>query len=593
MPPASAPVDPWLFLRLGVLLAGVACRPDAPVTSPRDRQAAGSLDTIVAMDFGPTMSCAVHRSGRATCRGDDRPIHARQGVSDAAGVADLGESQGGDVACGAPARPSPLTTRHDAVELTADGDIHCVRHASGSISCARRDADGDVAALTLPEIADARGLTLDGRTLCALATSGTPECWALSYERSFEASRSSSPKLPPFVALGAGARFMCGLSGTGAVICWGEHHYGQLGDRNAQNGVATVHGIDDAEALFVGRAQACARRRDGSVWCWGDDGHGALGDGSRAWAELPREPWHLDGVRQVVVAEDRTCARRVDGSLACWGTSSAWTAPTPVPVPEPVEFLASSERFDCALLRSGKVACRAARPSSQADEVQPSQGWWTIPDLDDVVALDVFFNIGDSLHEDGTLRTWRIDRSTDVVTQPQRFDGLSVRVHLGASYVYTKDGSVVCGAADCPFRQPLTGVTAIAVGLELFCALHADESVHCIGDRTRDQPVQLRGRHAAVSASMYNLCTLSDDRQQVKCWGDAEFGRPTREVEPELGVTRLARLPTPARDIIVGDRHMCALFPDERLTCWGSNAWGQLGDGRAGVRLVPAPYPQP
>ncbi|MFY0538974.1 hypothetical protein [Nannocystis pusilla] len=52
-------------------------------------------------------------------------------------------------------------------------------------------------------------------------------------------------------------------------------------------------------------------------------------------------------------------------------------------------------------------------------------------------------------------------------------------------------------------------------------------------------------------------------------------------------------LPEPALDITVSDRHTCATFPNERLTCWGDNTWGQLGNGYAGVRAVPTlTYPE-
>lgn len=44
-----------------------------------------------------------------------------------------------------------------------------------------------------------------------------------------------------------------------------------------------------------------------------------------------------------------------------------------------------------------------------------------------------------------------------------------------------------------------------------------------------------------------------------------------------------------AESIVAGDQHACALVESGRAYCWGSNEFGQLGDGSGEDRLVPAP----
>ena len=42
-------------------------------------------------------------------------------------------------------------------------------------------------------------------------------------------------------------------------------------------------------------------------------------------------------------------------------------------------------------------------------------------------------------------------------------------------------------------------------------------------------------------------------------------------------------------EICLASAHACALKKDKKLVCWGSNAFGQLGDGTKERRLSPTP----
>lgn len=598
--------------------------------------ASGPSDPIVAMALTREKSCAVHDSGRVTCRGDARPIHTLPEMADATGVAVHGDevcvlTRGGKVRCRSYARDTPWTTiafpeavvqiaagaelcalmhtgdvmcdarsprasmltpEHDAVDLAVSDVAHCVRHRTGSVSCAQQLFGSPEAIRLLPQISNARQLTLDASTLCVLLAGGSTRCWEISRQAPLGVTESLLPALPPFTSISAGKQFSCGLSSTGAVTCWGANYYGQLGDPDApRRGVGRVRGIENAEAIFAGPSQACARRSDGSTWCWGHDEEGAIGDGSRAWTPLPQTPWRVEGLRQLAVADDRTCALRVDGSIACWGTRSAWTRPTAIFAPAPADLIRSRERFDCARLRTGQLACRAARPSLRGDEPRPEQGWWTIPSLAEISSFDLFFNMGFSLHDDGSLRSWHIDPRASPSTEDRRFPGVEVSIGLGAIFVRTKEGRVRC-TGDCPDLGTLTGVVDIATTWEGFCALQNDGSLQCANPRSNNRLFPISGRHAALDASLANLCALSDDRRRVQCWGNANFGRTGGPETPMLDHSTIAPLPDPAQDIFVADQHICAVFAHERVACWGSNLWGQLGDSRSGVHLVPVPYPQ-
>lgn len=120
-----------------------------------------------------------------------------------------------------------------------------------------------------------------------------------------------------------------------------------------------------------------------------------------------------------------------------------------------------------------------------------------------------------------------------------------------------------------------------------------DGSLRCANDRSRKATFAVPGRYSEISGSLANLCALAVDRRSVYCWGHSLLGRPTRPyIDTPLGPATVAPLPEPAQDLVVGDTHVCVTFSGERLTCWGANDRGQLGNGKAGTQIGPAPYPQ-
>lgn len=121
---------------------------------------------------------------------------------------------------------------------------------------------------------------------------------------------------------------------SGALYCWGNNAYGQLGlnSRTTQTspqpitslstGVTAIALADsdalDAATTPVPRTHACAIK-DQALYCWGYNGFGQLGNGQTATSLIPVSVLNMSsGVTRVAVAENSTCAVK-DGIVSCWG----------------------------------------------------------------------------------------------------------------------------------------------------------------------------------------------------------------------------------------------------------------------------------
>jgi alpha-tubulin suppressor-like RCC1 family protein len=170
-----------------------------------------------------------------------------------------------------------------------------------------------------------------------------------------------------------------------------------------------------------------------------------------------------------------------------------------------------------------------------------------------------------------------------------------------------------------PSLQPSSN-TAITAGAGHSCALRADGTVWCwggdgtgaLGDGTRGdtnhlrlvpvQVVQGNGQLTGVtevssSVDALHTCAL-EAAGTVWCWGDDYLGQLGDGTTGDASNNRLTPVqvvqssgPLTAVEAIAADGfHSCALTTDTTVWCWGSDVFGQLGDGMHGdyhVSLTP------
>jgi alpha-tubulin suppressor-like RCC1 family protein len=389
-----------------------------------------------------------------------------------------------------------------------------------------------------------RGMFAVLTAIALMAWVATPAATLVAAAPAAEAAQRAptvTASLSGIRAVATGPSHTCALTTGGGVFCWGFNDDGQLGDGTAYTDRLTpvsVSGLRSGViAIVVGRAHSCAVTSRGGVKCWGENRSGQLGVGTQRHRIVPTDVQGLtSGVTGGDAGDSHTCALLTNGTVRCWGqnqngqlgsgTASSDNRLTPVPVRglSGASAIAAGMWHTCAVLRSGGgVRC---------------WGW------------NDYGQLGD-----GTTAS----RATSVAT------------------------------------SGLSGASAIVAGESHSCALLTSGVVRCwgsngsgqLGDGTdasnRLTPVAVRGLTgiSAIAAGQSYTCAIVRSSGAARCWGVNTSGQLGNGQADGINNTPIAVVGlSSASAIAAGASHTCAVMrTGGGVRCWGSNDYGQLGDG--------------
>lgn len=290
---------------------------------------------VFEMSAGGRHTCGILEDGSPICWGDNRenqlgfPSDCASSDFACAGapqiVPEIGEVVA--IAAGGPRLDSPEISRPlgFTCAITADDAVMCWgRNQSILISRTQRldstprvvmDSNG------FP-VRDLIRISAGDRHACGVDRQGSVWCWGAGQVATRRAD------VPKAIDVSAGSAHTCAVAVTGEVICWGENLNGQSGptddicfesclvDNNA------VDGVSDAVAIAAGQRHSCALTGDGAVICWGSNQSGQLGV-ELGGLELSPHPVSIKGrVTAIDAGDAHTCALLATGEIQCWGADS-------------------------------------------------------------------------------------------------------------------------------------------------------------------------------------------------------------------------------------------------------------------------------
>ena len=249
----------------------------------------------------------------------------------------------------------------------------------------------------------------------------------------------------------------------------------------------------------------------------------------------------------------------------------------PDPNPPGVAQIATRGRHACALSGAGGVKCWGANDTRQ---------------------------LGDGTTTD-RLEPVQVTGLTSGVTSIAAGSTHTCAVHNGAAKCWggndggqLGNGTTTNSINAVQVTGLTSGVTAIAAGPDHSCAIH-NGAAKCwgfnggrLGNGSTTEssvPVQVTGLTTGVthiSGGADHSCAIHNGA--AKCWGYNGAGRlgdgtTTNRLTP----IQVSGLTSGMTTIETRHSHTCASDAGGAMKCWGSNAFGQLGDGTTTDRLTP------
>jgi alpha-tubulin suppressor-like RCC1 family protein len=454
---------------------------------------------------------------------------------------------------------------------------------------------------------------------CASTPAGGVRCWGYNgfgqLGNESDESSSTPVEVEGFGSLGlgnavaaiaAGTFHTCALTTVGGVKCWGYNSRGQLGDGGDETIPVPVDVVGlsgGIVAITAGGLHTCALAAAGEVLCWGDNEFGQLGDGSGTGSATPVPVSGLSsGVVAIAAGGDHTCALTTTGGVLCWGANhygqlgdgSLMDSAMPVSVSglsSGVAAIAAGGADTCALTTAGAALCWGTNDDGQLgdgsgiDSATPV----AVSGLSDgVVALSI-----------GVLHTCALTAVGGVKCWGENGQG-----QLG-------DGSVVSSLVpvdvlDGATLAPLTGMAAIAVAATHTCAMSPAGGLRCWGTNDFGQlgngnsgtnafsilPAHVSGFADGISkfdAGYRHTCAVTT-ALGAKCWGSNEYGQLGDGTSTDRHTpVEVAGLRFGVETVAPGFFHTCALIIDGAIRCWGLNDEGELGDGSQNSSGAPVP----
>ncbi|MFH1173689.1 MAG: LamG-like jellyroll fold domain-containing protein, partial [archaeon] len=366
------------------------------------------------------------------------------------------------------------------------------------------------------------------------------------------------------------------------------------------DGAANITGmLVRPDTLTSGERHTCAiRTNDSRVLCWGDNSYGQLGNGTDGGnLTLPTLINDTAAYTTISAGYLHTCGIRAnDSRVLCWGYnqygqlgngSNGTDQPQPTPISEDTAYTTVKEGdFHTCGIRANdsKVMCWGSNTYGQMGNGTDG-GYSGMPQAINDTAN--YSSIGSGEYFSCAIRA----NDSQILCWGRN------------NYGQLGNGSEG-GNTSTP--QPTTDTAAYAaLGSNSYaahmCGIRANDSqILCWGYNSAGQlgngsaggnspnptPVNDSAAYRSIGLGGNHACGIRANDSQVLCWGSNYYGQ-LGNGSAGGNLSQPTEIPNATQYVTAGGSfHMCGIGVDSHVYCWGRNQYGQLGNGSTGGNVL-------
>ncbi|WP_167569103.1 RCC1 domain-containing protein [Brevibacillus migulae] len=331
-----------------------------------------------------------------------------------------------------------------------------------------------------------------------------------------------------FKAVSAGYNHTLAVDEKGNIWAWGSNEYGQLGNGGtADSNVPTkIENFSKVVAVAGGATHSLALREDGTVWSWGANQFGELGNGTHNDSFVPVQVKGIDQIVAIDANANNSIALKKDGTVWVWGSNVNGQLGVEGDHPDTPLQVAGLENID-------KVSCG----------------------LSFCLALQ---------KETGTVWAWGWNRDTNL------------GVGSNEEIVHSPKKVTI-----------ITDINDIAGANGSIIALKKDGSIWEWGNGVQPEKISEAGTAISIGRGTNHYFSIQNSGQ-LSSWGFNDKGQLGTGVNVSDYVSlQNVKGITNVISISGGETHSVALDKEGTVWTWGSNEYGQLGDGTNTDKSIP------